>query len=292
MIVTNIIGGLGNQMFQYAAARALSLRKNTELILDVSGFENYALHQGFELDRIFNCLDGANGAVSVRANFGGVYSPLARRLLSRRQLSFIRPKKLIYEPHFQYWPGIASVADDCYLTGYWQSEKYFQQYSNEIRRDFSFKPPLSDINFAISEQIENVNSISLHVRRGDYVNDPTTTSVHGVCSLDYYKSAIDYMVDRVDNPHFFLFSDDINWVKENLKINFPHTFVNHNTGAESYNDMRLMSLCDNHIIANSSFSWWGAWLNPIQTKVVIAPKYWFRNGNDVTDLFPPSWVTL
>jgi hypothetical protein len=137
-----------------------------------------------------------------------------------------------------------------------------------------------------------VNAISLHVRRGDYANNPKTKATHGLCSLDYYQASVRQMAQKVARPHFFIFSDDMEWVQGNLKIDFPCVFVEHNRGAESYNDMRLMSLCKHHIIANSSFSWWGAWLNPNMEKIVIAPRKWFASQTAVPDLFPAGWIIL
>lgn len=135
--------------------------------------------------------------------------------------------------------------------------------------------------------------MSLHVRRGDYVSDARTHATLGVCSLDYYRAAVRYIADHVEAPEFFVFSDDIAWAQANLELGHPCHYVDHNRGAESYNDMRLMSLCRHHIIANSSFSWWGAWLNPRADKVVVAPARWFAGGNRVVDdLFPPGWVRL
>ena len=135
-------------------------------------------------------------------------------------------------------------------------------------------------------------AVSLHVRRGDYVSDPKTKAILGVCSLDYYRAAIAHIAERIESPAFFVFSDDIAWAKANLEIPFPCEYVDHNQGQQSYNDMHLMSLCKHHIIANSSFSWWGAWLNPRKDKIVIAPENWFANNEDAKDLIPPESVKL
>jgi hypothetical protein len=151
---------------------------------------------------------------------------------------------------------------------------------------------LSGKNADIAEQIGRVNAVSLHVRRGDYVKNPKTTATHGLCSLDYYHTAIRYIYETVEQPYFFIFSDDMAWVKEHLKIDAPCQYVDHNQGKESFNDMHLMSLCKHHIIANSSFSWWGAWLNSSPEKIVIAPNKWFANQNNIKDLLPNDWVTL
>jgi hypothetical protein len=151
---------------------------------------------------------------------------------------------------------------------------------------------MSSRNLELAEEINTVNAVSLHVRRGDYVSNPRTMATNGVCPLSYYDSAIRYICARVDAPHFFVFSDDMDWVRENLNIDHPCRYVDHNCSTESFNDMRLMSMCRHHIIANSSFSWWGAWLNPREDKIVIAPKKWFANSNDTKDLLPFGWATL
>lgn len=292
MIITRIIGGLGNQMFQYAAGRALSLKNSTDLALDISEFENYELHQGFELQRIFGSPFVIASEEDIRMVLGWQSPAGIRRILSRRSFaSFIR-RRLVVEPHFNYWPGIHELSKNCYLSGYWQSEKYFAIFASQIREDFTFRHPFEEQNAELAEKILQVNAISLHIRRGDYANNPNTTATHGLCSLDYYRESLQYIVERVENPQFFIFSDDITWAKINLKIEFPHIYVQHNCGTESYNDMRLMSLCRHHIIANSSFSWWGAWLNQSAEKIVIAPRKWFSSQLNVQDLFPDSWVTL
>jgi len=292
VIITKIIGGLGNQMFQYAAGIALALEKNTTLALDVSGFENYKLHQGFELQRVFNNVFEIASKADIQRLLGWQSSLRVQRIVSRKPFSLLRNKNFIVEPHFQYWPGINCLTGDCYLSGYWQSEKYFSEVADQVRKSFTFQIPLENYNAEIAKQINQVSSVSLHVRRGDYANNPKTTSTHGLCSLDYYKSSISYLTERVQQPEFFIFSDDIEWVKNNLRIDYPHQYVEHNFGSESYNDMLLMSMCQHHIIANSSFSWWGAWLNPNMDKIVVAPKYWFANQTDVQDLLPTGWKKL
>lgn len=291
MVIPQVIGGLGNQMFQYAAGRALALRKKTTCRLDISGFAGYGLRQ-FELHRIFHCPVEIATESDVRQVLGWRASPAIQRIAARLRMPFLRSRRLVVEPHFNYWTGINEVPQDCYLVGYWQSEKYFQDAAQIIRADFAFKTPMSDRNAEIARQINGVNAVSLHVRRGDYVSNPHTNSVHGLCSLDYYRAAIRHISERIERPHLFIFSDDMAWVKDQLKLGLPCQYVEHNQGDESYNDMRLMSLCRHHIIANSSFSWWGAWLNPNPHKIVVAPQNWFANNSDVGDLFPREWVTL
>ena len=292
MIITNIIGGLGNQMFQYAAGRALSLARGASLRLDISGFTGYGLHQGFELQRVFSCPMQIATEGDVRSILGWQSSSLIRRILARPGLSGFRRQGFVVEPHFHYWPGISNIPPDSYMSGYWQSESYFQAAAQAIRCDFTFKPSFNLRNAELAEQIGQVNAVSLHVRRGDYADNKKTNATHGLCSLDYYRMAIQHVERRVDQPHFFIFSDDQSWAQEYLKIEFPCRYIDHNQGVESYNDMRLMSLCKHHIIANSSFSWWGAWLNANQNKIVVAPKKWFASNKNTGDLLPSSWVIL
>jgi len=164
---------------------------------------------------------------------------------------------------------------------------------DEIRSEFTFKLPMSQQNTDIAKTISQTNSISLHVRRNDFANNSRVNSIHGLCSLDYYKSAISYIVERVKCPSFYVFSDDSTWVKRNLKIDYPCEFVENNWGRESFNDMRLMSMCKHNIIANSSFSWWGAWLNPNPQKLVMAPKVWFAMQDiNTNDLIPNDWIRV
>ncbi len=289
MVVVNLIGGLGNQMFQYAAGRALSLRRDTSLKHDVSDFEGYRLHQGFELHRVFACQVELASHAEVHALLGWRSGQRMMSLLKRRQLAWLRGSRFVVEPHFRYWSGIKDVPGDCYLAGYWQSERYFADVTENVHNDFTFKNPLSGRNLELSGQIAACNAVSLHIRRGDYVTNVKTSGLLGACSLDYYRDAIAYMVGRVESPRFFVFSDDIEWVKAHLNLDVPCTYIDHNRGADSYRDMQLMSLCRHHIIANSSFSWWGAWLNPCADKIVIAPKRWFASTLNSEDLIPQAW---
>ena len=292
MIISQIIGGLGNQMFQYAVGRALSLERNQAFRLDVSGFSGYGLHQGFELQRVFRCPAEIATNADVREILGWQFPSGIRRIVTRLGFASLRRDAFVVEPYFHYWPEIKRVPESCYLVGYWQSEKYFQAAASVIREDLTFKLPLQNRNAALAEHIGQVNAVSLHVRRGDYFKNPKVNATHGLCSLDYYRAAIQYLADRVEQPYFFLFSDDMDWVKEHLKMDFPCQYVDNNRNEASYNDMHLMSLCRHHIIANSSFSWWGAWLNPRPEKIVVAPKKWFANPCNVNDLFPHGWIAL
>lgn len=290
MIVVKLIGGLGNQMFQYAMARSMADSHDTQLKLDISNFEHYTLRR-YEL-----------GDFNIRAEIAGRddmaffrvsarYHSLCQRV--KRRLFPVSPKLVFREKNFAYNEELTAIKPPVYLEGYWQSERYFLFNSSAIRKDFTLRSTLDGANRKMLAHIESVNAVSLHVRRGDYVNDPHTNKFHGVCSLDYYRAAIEYVVGRVEKPHFVVFSDDQDWVGRNLAFEYPATFVTLNSKDRGVFDMALMQRCRHHIIANSSFSWWGAWLNPSAGKLVIAPKRWFNNpSNDTRDLIPPSWIIL
>jgi hypothetical protein len=184
------------------------------------------------------------------------------------------------------------MPSDTYLQGYWQSERYFSHFSRTIRTDFQFQE-YNDPSFdELKSRIENENSIFLHIRRGDYLSNPSTLALHGICSLDYYLKAVSIISSNISQPVFYIFSDDLNWANDNLSINFPHHFVEGNSGLYSFRDLHLMTLCRHSIIANSTFSWWGAWLNANPDKIVIAPRRWFANRPQPTDLYPPSWILI
>lgn len=292
MIISNIIGGLGNQMFQYAAARALSIRYQVPLKLDVRGFDNYSLHQGFELQRVFTAPITLATDEEMHRTLGWQLNPILRRIAAFPAMKFMRRKSLVVEPYFNYWPGINDVPPECYLVGYWQSEHYFSSAEDSIRGDFTFRETLSGHNSELVELIAACNAVSLHIRRGDYVTHAKSSSIHGACSLDYYHDAISHISKHVSSPRIFIFSDDMEWVRGNLHLDFPCVFIDHNRGGDSYRDMQLMSLCRHHIIANSSFSWWGAWLNPRPDKIVVAPERWFIGDLNASDLIPQTWVKI
>ncbi len=293
MVISNIIGGLGNQMFQYAAARSLAVAKGQSLYLDVSGFADYRLHNGFELSRIFDCKFELVTEHHLKQVLGWRSFQPVRRVLRRSQMAALRNEHFIVEPHFHYWPGFFDSPNDCYLVGYWQSEKYFKSIEKIIHREFTFNTPLAGINAHLATQISEGDTVSLHIRRGDFASNTKTKATHGLISLSYYKNVIERISHEIELPKFFVFSDDISWAKENLSMPYPCQFIGHNRGAESYIDMHLMSLCQHHIIANSSFSWWGAWLSSRPGKRVFFPAKWFANGSTNTStLCPADWVRV
>lgn len=282
MVIVKLIGGLGNQLFQYAAARRIACFSGQELKIDISGFQQYDL-RNYELKH-FNIVE------KFAEN-------LECKRLQHDIFDWIKPyysRTFIKERNFQFCPQILEKKHyNLLLEGYWQSEKYFKNIEDVIRKEFTVKVPLSGLNIVIARHISEVNAVSLHVRRGDYVDNPKTNQYHGTCDLAYYQECIAKLAARVDKPHFIAFSDDPEWTRENLKIDFPVTYITHNGAEKAYEDLRLMRLCKHHIIANSSFSWWGAWLNPRKDKIVYAPNRWFNNNDiDTRDLLPEAWIKV
>lgn len=225
-----------------------------------------------------------------------VYKGVSRRPMDRvhRKFAraFLRPER-IKEPHFHYWPGLKDVGRNAYLIGFWQSEKYFLDAVDTIRREFTFKNPPEGPNRELAERIAGRACLSIHIRRGDYVTEPTANQRHGLCGLDYYAGAIELAQGRASIDEVFVFSDDPEWAAAEFRAPFPTTYVGHNSGDTGYEDMRLMSMCRFNIIANSTFSWWAAWLNADPERVVVAPERWFKaeDFSDV-DLIPADWLRV
>ncbi len=289
MIITRLTGQLGNQMFQYALGRTLAERNSTELKIDVSGFENpppfwrYALNN-FRI--IENKATGEEIARFKKYNWRkGRFWFWYNRLIADR-------RRYADERQFQFEPWILSLKDPVYLDGYWQTEKYFKDIEPLLRREFTLKKPLTANSRRLENEILAAEAVSLHVRHGEMASIKHINEWHGTCSVEYYQEAVMKMAERVKHPHFFVFSDDPAWVKENIVPNFPTTYV---TGNETtpWQDMYLMSRCKHHIIANSTFSWWGAWLDSNEHKIVIAPKKWFNvQKMDTRDIIPTAWITI
>lgn len=259
-------GRMGNLMFQYAGAYAYARQYNKQLY--VSGDLS-------ELQRAFGL------KVKYSEHNPDVYSNLSGQRKSNPNL---KTKNMdVYDSTFDQ----DNVA---LLWGFFQDTRFFERYTKDIRQMFSFKEELSPENKKIMQKINQTNSVSMHIRRGDYVAQKT---YHFLLPESYYIRAADYIADRVSNPHFYIFSDDIKWAKENIHLKYPHTFVDANQRAKGYNDMRLMSACKHNIIANSSFSWWGAWLNETPNKIVIMPNVWLNDdGKWIKNIKPQKWVQI
>lgn len=289
MIIVRLTGGLGNQLFQYAAARRLAQVNDAGLKLDLSPFgRNPARAYALEP---FN-LQATIAAPQEVAWFNGREKV---RQVKRRLHNFLPRQRWTWAAQSSGYfdPTILALKGNVYLDGAWQSEKYFQDITPVVREELTFQEEPQAANRRLSEQIQQTEAVSLHVRRGDYAADANTRRVHGLCSLEYYHAAVLYLLERIPAAHFFVFSDDPGWARENLRLDTALTIVTDNSAGKAYEDLRLMSQCRHHIIANSSFSWWGAWLGANPGKIVIAPRQWFAEFEyDIQDIVPAEWMLL
>lgn len=296
MIIVRLQGGLGNQMFQYSAGARLAWRHNTTLHLDLSWFTHQAkgvARRRYELGH-FSIPAHLDGAHHVRASglvyygrLGKVIAHIRTKLLPNR---FTVLRETMFGGHLS---DALQAPDNSYLIGYWQSEAYFRDIRRHIHRAFTINMDPDEAKTKTLREISSCEAVSVHVRRGDYVSDAAINQIHGVLTREYYLRAAEYIASRITRPHFFVFSDDPAWCHENLRFDHPMSVVTNNVSDTGRGDMRLMSACRHHIIANSSFSWWGAWLNPSATKIVVAPQHWFRDPSRATgDLFARGWFTL
>ncbi|GAA4205085.1 alpha-1,2-fucosyltransferase [Pedobacter jeongneungensis] len=295
MIIVKIWGGLGNQMFQYAMAKALALKFNFELKLDIS---HYSKNISNETPRQFrlNIFHGITDEIASQKDINTCITtfkvPIFNSIykIINRKFSIFNPNYIIEkDKSFRSIEYIGTK--NLFLEGYWQSEEYFKEYREHILNSFNLERLFDNSELALKvKQIEMFNSISIHVRRGDYVSNIQANSYHGICSLAYYEDAIKAIVNSLqyESVRFYIFSDDISWCKENLKISYDHEYI---TTTEDYHDLFLMGQCKHNIIANSSFSWWAAWLNPYIEKKVIAPKNWFVT-EDVDNIVPNEWIRI
>lgn len=291
MIIVKLYGGLGNQMFQYAAGRSLSLKLGLPLAYEGEYFrhpERFGSHWSYQLG--LTGADCAEWRSSWPRDYFNQYYKVIRKL---NNLNLYKSKKFFFETPFTFDQRFLDINQSCFIDGYFQSEKYFQGIRQQLIKEFSPKVPFQNKNMEIADLIRSTNSVSLHVRRGDYIHNPAAAQVHGSCTIDFYRQAISFFESKVRSPYFFIFSDDLNWVRSNIEIKGHAIFVDNNVGKDSYIDMHLMSLCRHNITANSSFSWWGAWLNSNQEKITIAPKQWYKDNSQGEDeICPASWVRI
>ncbi len=281
MVISRITSGLGNQLFQYACGRAISLRHGVPLKLDLQNFQDYKNRRyaldAFALEATEATPDEVNEFLKNDTLWQRLTTPRARRRVRR-------------ETGFSFDETILRAGPDAYLSGYWQSPRYFEDTETELRRELVWRksPPPSTQDFL--EKIATTKAVAVHVRRGDYVSSPGYAKRFGVLPMAYYERALRYLAERETDLHAFVFSDEPGWVKVNFPRLIPFSVVE---GNEATEDLRSMAACRRHVIANSTFSWWGAWLAPFSDKTVLAPARFF---NDPTlpdrDLVPGGWVRI
>ena len=303
MIITQLTGGLGNQMFQYAAGLALAEHRRTVLKLDVSWFRHYPEYEAhnryalscFNITEQFATeeeLDRVRGVNLTRTERWSV--ALARALrLHRYARRHDEPANWHRPPGFPFYPEFFAQPDNTYLNGMFQSEKFFAPVANLLRLHFSLRYPPQPEVAAMAQRIRSGPSAAVHFRRGDYVRNASFNSQIGVVGLDYYERAVRLVRERSPEATLYVFSDDIESVAREFHPPGPHVFVRCVEHWHPFDKIRLMALCDHAVIANSTFSWWGAWLNPSPAKLVIAPDPWFAGRqHDDRDVVPESWMRL
>ncbi len=286
-----VYGGLGNQMFQYAFYMALNaVGKKTRLSL--SHYLHYWFRD-FELTKAFEIKLPLRTRLMAffLANAKFVFKQKLVRAFLRRVINYQEKKQLVYIEKKEFVFNAAVFNEQQVLfTGTWQAQQYFATITEQVRNEFVFKQPADAVNKLLVTQIKNCNAVSMHIRRADYLNKEWEHSLHVIKDASYYNNAAEYITNKIPNACFFIFSDDMQWVKENIII--PNcTYVENNKGANNFYDMYLMSLCRHNIIANSTFSWWAAWLNTSQDKIVIMPEKWMNN-NLCEGIFPEAWIKL
>ncbi len=294
MIILRITGGLGNEMFQYAAARSFAMDRGCPLKLDLSiCHENNDKDWFYTFNRLNIIEDEASEQEISLVKKEKAKSP---RKLIHRIIRDLRIKKIRHFREvdcFAFDKMLYKTSLPLYMHGGFVALKYFDKYRDIFVKEFAPKNALAWKNKEFAEQISSCNSVSIHIRRGDYTFDKNAIKKNGLLSLDYYERAIDIIKSKIDNPVFFLFSNDKEWVAEKFKFDGQKVCVDANDDEFGYEDIRLMSLCKSNIIANSTFSWWGAYLNQNPGKVVIAPQKWLAyKKTDPEEFIPKDWLVI
>ncbi len=294
MIIAKLQGGHSNQLFQYAVARRLAIERRTTVGLDIDWFKDVP-----QVD-------------SIREYELGCY-PLEAKIVNPKKLSIVDPRhphsrkdvlfkkvrlsKKIWVHHEEgqgFHQDFLRIPDNTMMVGFWQSEKYFSDIRDILIKELEPTTPLTEKNKAYLKDITSHDSIAIHVRRGDYVTNKNANAFHGILPISYYKKGVEYISKKLRKKDLkiFVFSNDISWCKKNISFDIPVVYVEGNTHGSD--DMRLMKHCKHFVMANSTFSWWGAWLATNEDKIVVAPKKWFQDkaADNAIDIVPDNWVRL
>lgn len=299
MLIARITGGIGNQLFQYAFVRSLSIKFNKKFKLDLSWYRDYdkyekpkdpnaATKREYLLDK-FNIKENLLNPIYLSISFRLNNSSTLKKLINFRPLNYFSFNTVV-EADFTL-NEIKSM-NNVYLAGVWQKSDLFDEFDNLIKEEFTLKNKLSAENNILLKNIKSTNSIAIHIRRGDLLSRPVAVAVQPSSSKKYYYNAINKIKEKVENPEIFIFSDDIKWVKNNYKFDIPTNYIDN--GGPDYEHFNLMCNCQHQIIANSTFSWWAAWLNNYQKKIIISPKWWYRDPvkNESIIRIPQNWIIL
>jgi hypothetical protein len=293
MIIISIKGGLGNQLFQYAFGRKMSLLNNTKLYLDLSWYhdKNKDFPRQYVLDKFNINAEIANPVIinKIRggfANYHSIYNRILKKICPFIFQNYVSERSIIFDPTIFKYNG------DKYYDGFWMNYKYFMDINNIIIKELTVLVDIEISKNILISEIKSRNSISIHIRRGDYAKIHTTREFHGLLPKKYFESSIEKIVQLVNKPHFYFFSDDIAWVKANFNIAYPHSYVENSPDGKEYIDLIIMSMCKHNIIANSTYSWWAAWLNNNQEKIVIVPPVWSKALPDSSEIVPKEWKII
>ncbi len=297
MVIQRLRGGVGNQLFQYAAGKALTLHHRVPFKIDPYYYTHHP-YRTLVLDKFKTDY--------VRAPEQDITAFIGSTKVQRyfhKKTSYRYCREAFAQPYYHFYEEFFNLPSSVYLSGYWQSERYFEPYASVIREHLVPREPMSEKNTALKQRMQATQSVSVHVRHGDY-QSAAYTGFFAIQPPAYYRRAINTLRERLDNPTFFFFSDDISWCKQTF-ADQQAVFVDHNSGEQAYWDLLMMANCQHHIIANSSFSWWGAWLNPRPDKLVIAPQQWFTTNHysgknpvypertyNLKDQLPNGWIRL
>ena len=289
MIIIKVFQGLGNQLFQYALARSLSVRHGVEVKLDLSWYHEHSSHRAFGLDRFHTVYMEANENECYNVRHG-IFANRIRNFFFRRSIVALPYFKQPYfkEDLSKFDPNILEIDSRTYVEGYFSSEVFFKEIRSLLKEELTLKKDPDATSVQWIKQMQQEESVCLSIRRGDFVNNP----LHDVCDLEYFEEGVARFREILKAPVFYIFSDDNDWVKANLKIKEKHHFITHNF-PDYYEDFRLMQACKHHLIPNSTFSWWAAWLSDHPEKKVIAPRTWLNTEHiDYSYFLPEEWIKI
>jgi hypothetical protein len=305
VVILGLGGGLGNQLFQYAFGRRMALANHASLQIDASGFEHMK-HPNTAIGERTLSLNHFRIAGTFMRRAGPppwTQTWLRRKVIKQwNRLSLVLERRKPYymrrevwepeENHFRFDRCLYErrVAGSVSFHGYWQTEKYFREIEHELRRELVVEDPMKGENLRLGLHMESCEAVAIHVRHGDNAG---AAAALGVLSLGYYQAAVRELRREVHDPHLFVFSDDTDWARTLIDFDVPTVYVSHNSATQDYEDLRLMAICKHHVLANSTFSWWGAWLGKKPGQIVYAPRRYYQNVDRPNpDLYPETWRLL
>jgi hypothetical protein len=291
MIVVRLMGGLGNQLFQYAAGRSVAKLRDADLAVDLGWFRRRM--RATDPVRLFDLASFRLDIKILSLSERQIAALEAPTRILYQPVRWLTPKfRVVREESQRFDAAVLRTSDDSLLIGYWQSERYFESVRNEIRGDLTSGQRLGPKIDQHIQILRSVPTLGVHVRRGDYVTNPSAAAFHGTLGRDYYQAAVRHVMEGAAVEQVIVFSDDPTWAEEQLKFPVPTQHLSAEF-RDTFDEFHLLRSCHHQVIANSSFSWWAAWLNDNPGKIVVAPTHWYRDSTvDTSDLIPSSWHRL